>query len=107
MQKVSATEEAKNVLKSVKEKHGNLVFVHSEGCCDGTFPLCMTEQEFYQGSQMQCMGDIEGVPYYMHTTNETYWKHLQIVIDVMDGMGNSFSLESAENKSFIIRAKTN
>ena len=37
-------------------------------------------------------------------SNFSYWQHLQIIIDVVDGIGNSFSLESAEDKSFIIRS---
>ena len=30
---------------------------------------------------------------------------MQIVIDVQNGMGNSFSLESSKDMSFIIRSK--
>ena len=53
--------------------------------------------------EMEQIGEILDVPYYMHTSIRR--KHLQIVIDVIDGIGNSFSLESAKDKSFIIRAK--
>ena len=61
--------------------------------------------DFYLGSRDEQIGKILDVPYYMHTSNSSYWQHLQIVIDVIDGIGNSFSLESAKDKSFIIRAK--
>lgn len=105
MEKVIATKEAQMLLNQLQAQHGELVLIHSEGCCDGTFPLCTVKSEFYQGAQMEQIGELGGVPYYMHHANASYWQHLQIVIDVTDGLGNSFSLESSENKTFIIQAK--
>ncbi|MDA1674782.1 DUF779 domain-containing protein [Bacillus cereus group sp. TH152-1LC] len=105
MQKVIATKEAQSLIKQLRKQHGKLVFIHSEGCCDGTSPICMKAGEFYLGSRDEQIGKILDTPYYMHTSNFSYWQHLQIVIDVIDGIGNSFSLESAEDKSFIIRAE--
>ncbi|HWJ78575.1 MAG TPA: DUF779 domain-containing protein [Niallia sp.] len=105
MQKVIATTAAKELIYQLQDKHGPLIFVHSEGCCDGTSPICMKKDDFYLSSQDELLEEVEGVPYYMHRSNQSYWKHLQIVIDVTEGISNSFSLESTENKSFIIRAK--
>ncbi|MGM7681998.1 DUF779 domain-containing protein [Cytobacillus sp. Hm23] len=104
MEKVIATEPAKALIKQLQEQNGKLIFVHSEGCCDGTSPICMKSDDFYVGSRDIQVGEILGVPYYMHRSNFSYWEHLQIIIDVIDGIGNSFSLESIENKTFIIRA---
>ncbi|WP_336770034.1 DUF779 domain-containing protein [Bacillus bombysepticus] len=105
MKKVIATKEAQTLLKQLQKQNGRLVFIHSEGCCDGTSPICMTEGEFHLGIRDEQIGEILGTPYYIRTSNSSYWEHLQIVIDAIDGIGNSYSLESAENKSFIIRAK--
>ena len=104
MEKVIATIAAQDLIKQLQEQHGNLIFVHSEGCCDGTSPICMTEGDFYLGSQDEQIGTVMNVPYYMHTSNYSYWQHLQIVVDVQNGMGNSFSLESTKDMSFIIRS---
>lgn len=106
LEKVIATPKAEKLIELLKVKHGELVFIHSEGCCDGTSPICMPKGDFYLGSRDELIGSISGVPYYMNQSNLSYWEHLQIVIDVTNDMGNSFSLESAENLSFIIRAKT-
>ena len=65
----------------------------------------MTAGDFYLGSRDKQIGEVMDVPYYMHASNFSYWQHMQIVIDVIDGIGNSFSLESTEDKSFIIRSK--
>ncbi|RKJ43460.1 DUF779 domain-containing protein, partial [Butyricicoccus sp. 1XD8-22] len=42
MEKVVATAAAKELIKQLQKQHGELVFIHSEGCCDGTSPICMT-----------------------------------------------------------------
>ncbi|MGR3762843.1 DUF779 domain-containing protein [Rossellomorea sp. NS-SX7] len=104
MDKVVATKEAIALIEQLQDEYGRVLFVHSEGCCDGTSPVCMTVDDFYLGSQDEKLGEVSGAPYYMHKSNFSYWQHLQIVIDVSDGMGNSFSLESIKNKSFVIRA---
>ncbi|MFY3792414.1 DUF779 domain-containing protein [Ureibacillus sp. MALMAid1270] len=85
----------------LQAQHGDLIFIHSVGCCDGTSPICMTKGDFYLGSRDEQIGEVV----YMHNSNFSYWQHLQIIIDVSDGLGNSFSLESTENKSFIICVK--
>ncbi|WP_068674219.1 DUF779 domain-containing protein [Oceanobacillus sp. Castelsardo] len=105
MKKVIATEAAQGLIKQLQEQHGKLIFIHSEGCCDGTSPICMTEEDFYLGSRDEQIGEILDVPYYMHTSNQSYWQHMQIVIDVVNTLGNSFSLESQHDKSFIIRSR--
>ena len=105
MEKVIATIAAQDLIKQLQEQHGKLIFIHSEGCCDGTSPICMTEGDFYLGSRDEQIGEVMNVPYYMHTSNFSYWQHMQIVIDVQDGIGNSFSLESTKDKSFIIRSR--
>ena len=105
MEKVIATTSAQDLIKQLQEQHGKLIFVHSEGCCDGTSPICMTEGDFYLGSRDEQIGEVMNVPYYMHASNSSYWHHLQIVIDVHTGMGNSFSLESTKDMSFIIRSR--
>ncbi|URM33159.1 DUF779 domain-containing protein [Cytobacillus firmus] len=104
MEKVIATESAQALIKQLQAQHGHLVFIHSEGCCDGTSPICMTAGDFYLGSQDKQIGEVMDVPYYMHNSNFAYWEHMQIVIDVIDGIGNSFSLESLKDKSFVIRS---
>lgn len=105
MDKVIITPEAEHVLKSLKNQFGELIFVHSEGCCEGTSPMCTTTDDFYLGSQDDEVGRVAGVPYYMHKNNQTYWEHLQIIIDVTDGINHSFSLESTLDKTFIIESK--
>lgn len=99
------TTDAKVLLEQLKAEHGDLIFVHSEGCCEGTSPLCTTVADFYVGSQDEAIGEIADVPYYMHKNNQPYWEHLQIIIDLTDGINNSFSLESTVDKTFVIQSR--
>lgn len=106
MEKVTCTTDASLLLEKLKEQYGELVFMHSEGCCDGTFPMCTQKDDFYLGSRDKLIGSVCDVPYYMNQSNLSYWEHTQIIIDVTDSNGgDSFSLESKYDKSFVIRSK--
>ena len=105
MEKLIATEKAIEVIEMLKNKHGNLLFQQSSGCCDGTVPLCFQADGHYISSQNVLVGDIAGVPYYIDKTQDAYLKHMQIVVDVTEGLGASFSLESAEGLAFIMHSK--
>lgn len=105
MEKLVATEKAIEVVEMLKRKHGNLLFEQSSGCCDGTVPMCFQADGHYISSQMILIGEIAGVPYYIDKTQAEYLKHMQIIVDVMDGHGASFSLESAEGVGFIMRSR--
>ena len=105
MEKLVATPKALQVIELLKNKHGKLLFQQSSGCCDGTVPMCFQAERHYISSQNILIGEILGVPYYIDKTQAEYLKHMQIIIDIMDGHGASFSLESAEGYGFIMRSK--
>ncbi|MEK5183812.1 DUF779 domain-containing protein [Solibacillus sp. FSL W7-1324] len=105
MEKLIATEKAVEVIELLKAKHGNLVFEQSSGCCDGTVPMCFQADGHYISSQLVLIGEIAGVPYYIDKHQAEYLKHMQVVVDVMEGRGASFSLESAEGFAFLMTSK--
>ncbi|MEO2185558.1 MAG: DUF779 domain-containing protein, partial [bacterium] len=39
-ERISVTEKAKAVIDQLREKHGELMFHQSGGCCDGSAPMC-------------------------------------------------------------------
>lgn len=105
MDKLAATEKAIEVIELLKAKHGNLVFEQSSGCCDGTVPMCFQADGHYISSQLVLVGEIAAVPYYIDKHQAEYLKHMQILVDVMEGHGASFSLESAEGFAFLMKSK--
>ena len=105
MEKVIATEAAIKVIELLKSKHGNILFQQSAGCCDGTVPMCYQADGFYIGSQNLNIGEIVGVPYYVDKKHYEYMKHMQIIVDAIEGQGASFSLESVEGYAFIAHSR--
>ena len=46
IRRVIVTPEAIKIIEMLKEKHGELVFNQSGGCCDGTAPMCYEKSDF-------------------------------------------------------------
>lgn len=105
MEKLIATQKAVEVIELLKNKHGNILFEQSAGCCDGTVPMCYEADGHYISSQNVLVGEIAGVPYYIDKKQYEYMKHMQIIVDAIDGQGASFSLESIEGFAFIAHSK--
>ncbi|WDF02596.1 MULTISPECIES: DUF779 domain-containing protein [Shouchella] len=105
VEKVTATETAIAFLEQLKEKHGPLMFHQSGGCCDGSSPMCYPEGEFLVGDSDILLGTIAGTPFYMSKVQYDYWKHTQIIVDVVDGRGGMFSVEGPEGKRFLTRSR--
>ncbi|MED4128421.1 DUF779 domain-containing protein [Shouchella miscanthi] len=105
VEKVTATETAIAFLEQLKEKHGPLMFHQSGGCCDGSSPMCYPEGEFLVGDSDILLGTIAGTPFYMSKVQYDYWKHTQIIVDVVDGRGGMFSVEGPEGKRFLKRSR--
>ncbi|PID22461.1 acetaldehyde dehydrogenase [Sporosarcina sp. P3] len=103
--RVIATEEALALIELLKDKHGPLMFHQSGGCCDGSSPMCYEDGDLIVGNQDILLGHIGGMPFYMMKSQFEYWKHTQLIIDVVDGRGGMFSLEGVEGKRFLTRSR--
>lgn len=103
--RVVATEEALALIELLKDKHGPLMFHQSGGCCDGSSPMCYEDGDLIVGNQDVLLGHIGGMPFYMMKSQFEYWKHTQLIIDVVDGRGGMFSLEGVEGKRFLTRSR--
>ncbi|SDJ33724.1 DUF779 domain-containing protein [Salimicrobium halophilum] len=105
VERVTATDDALELIETLKEKHGDLMFHQSGGCCDGSSPMCYPEGDLIVGAQDVKIGEIAGVPFYIHKKQFEYWKHTQLIIDVVEGRGGMFSLEGVEGKRFLTRSR--
>ena len=45
------------------------------------------------------------VPFYIGKAQYQYWKHTQLIIDVIEGQGGTFSLEGSTGKAFHTRSR--
>ncbi|WP_418511687.1 DUF779 domain-containing protein [Corallibacter sp.] len=105
MQRLDITEQAKTIVRQLKEKHGDLIFHQSGGCCDGSAPMIFEKDDMYLDESDIHLGDIEGVPFYMNQDQFEYWKHTHLTIDITEGRGASFSLEIPLGLRFIIKSR--
>lgn len=51
------------------------------------------------------LGHIGGSPFYIRLAQYALWKHTQLIIDVIEGTGGTFSLEGPEGKAFHTRSR--
>lgn len=105
IKRVLFTEKALEVLALLQKEHGPLMFHQSGGCCDGSQPMCFEAGEFYIGSSDVCLGTIEGADFWMSQDQFEYWKHTQLLIDVVEGRGSSFSLEIPLGLRFMVHSR--
>lgn len=103
--RVTATPAAIELMEKLKKKHGPLMFHQSGGCCDGSSPMCYPRGEFLTGDSDVLLGEIGDSPFYISEAQYEYWKHTQLIIDVVDGRGGMFSLEGPEGKRFLTRSR--
>jgi uncharacterized protein len=102
------TEAAAELLRTLQDRHGALMFHQSGGCCDGSSPMCYPDGEFIVGDRDILLAILDvgtGVPVWISGSQFEAWKHTQLVIDVVPGRGGGFSLESPEGKRFLSRGR--
>src|ERR1700712_4663072 len=104
-EQVIATPKAAALMQRLSAKHGPLMFHQSGGCCDGSSPMCYPQGEFMVGDSDIQIGTLSAAPFYISRSQFEYWKHTQIVLDVVPGMGGMFSLEGPEGVRFLVRSR--
>jgi uncharacterized protein len=110
---VLTTPAADALMAKLRAKHGALMFHQSGGCCDGSSPMCYPLGEFMVGDSDVLLatlpgGDNEADPgcsFFMSKSQFEYWKHTQLILDVVPGRGGMFSLENGEGVRFLIRSR--
>jgi uncharacterized protein (DUF779 family) len=110
-QQVLTTPAAVALMETLRAKYGPLMFHQSGGCCDGSSPMCYPLGEFMTGDSdvllatIGATDDSPGAPFYMSKPQFEYWKHTQLILDVVPGRGGMFSLDNSEGVRFLIRSR--
>ena len=105
VEKVIATQVALDLIERLKNRHHDIFFHQSGGCCDNSAANCYLVGELTIGAGDVYLGDIGGCPFYIGAAQYEYWKHTQLIIDVIEGTGGTFSLEGSEGVAFHTRSR--
>lgn len=101
VKRLDVTEKALDIIKVLKEKHGDLMFYQAGGCCEGTQPQCFEKGGFYVRTNDVMIGLIDGFEFWIDRDLFEYWKFSHFTLDVLEGFGpGGFSLETPLGKTF-------
>jgi len=104
--RVTASPEATAWIERLIAAHGPLMFHQSGGCCDGSAPMCFLRGEFRVGHEDVFLGTLAGnTPVWIGAAQFEYWRHTQLIIDVVAGRGSGMSLEAPEGVRFLTRSR--
>ena len=105
VERVIATDEALLLIQQLKAEYGEIMFHQSGGCCDNSAANCYLPTDLTIGLYDIKLGEVGGVPFYIGKLQYEYWKHTQLILDVIEGQGGTFSLEGATGKAFHTRSR--
>lgn len=105
VERVVATPEALALIAQLQAEHGELMFHQSGGCCDNSAANCYLPTDLTIGPYDVKLGEVGGVPFYIGKLQYDYWKHTQLILDVIEGSGGTFSLEGNTGKAFHTRSR--
>ncbi len=106
IKRLDATEKALELITTLSDKFGDLMFYQAGGCCEGTQPQCFEKGGYYLRMGDVCIGTINGFEFWVDKDLYEYWKFSHFTLDVTDGIGaGGFSLETPYGKTFVISYK--
>jgi uncharacterized protein (DUF779 family) len=103
--RVIASPAALDLIATLCRENGPILFHQSGGRCDGSSPMCFPRREFVIAEADVLLGQIGGAPFYISRAQFEYWKHTQLIIDVVPGRGGMFSLENGRDVRFLTRSR--
>jgi uncharacterized protein (DUF779 family) len=103
---VTASPAAVEAIERLTATQGQLIFVQSGGCCEGSSPMCLRADELVLGLNDRCLGEIGGAPFYIDAEQYERWLRPRFEIDVAPGAAEGFSLEGLLGVHFITRTAT-
>ena len=103
--RISATQSALDLIKTLTLQYGPIIFYQSGGCCEGSGPLCMPANEFRVSPSDVKLGVLEGAIFYMGHSHYQFCVNTHTILDAMPGSSGSFSIDCGTGMAFITRAR--
>lgn len=105
VQRVVATEAARALLATLRQRHGEVFVYQSHGCCDGSTPMAFKPGEMTLTAEDLRYGEVDGVVVWVGRTQAEYMQGTQLILEVGQGSLGTFSLEDGEGLHFKARQR--
>ena len=102
-ERVVATDAALAAIERLTATHGKLMFYESEGCCDGSSPMCFRAGELVLGPGDLLLAEVGGAPFFIDAGQDGRWGRPELLLDVAPGPAPGFSLEAPGGLHFVTR----
>jgi hypothetical protein len=67
--------------------------------------MCYARGDLFIGDQDVLLGAVGGAEFYIGRAQFEYWRHTQIILDVVPGRGGMFSLDNGREVRFLTRSR--
>lgn len=103
--RVSATPSALALIERLTHEHGEIVFLQSGGCCEGSGPMCMLKREFNPSTSDVILGSWPNATFYMSDSHFSFAENMHTILDATPNSSGSFSLDCGTGFAFITRGR--
>ncbi len=107
-ERLSATPPALALIDKLTAEHGEIIFLQSGGCCEGSGPLCMPKNEFHASTSdviLGVLGTEKKATFYMGDSHFTFAENMHTILDAQPGSSGSFSLDCGSGFAFITQGR--
>lgn len=107
-ERVSATPSAVALIDRLTAEHGEIIFLQSGGCCEGSGPLCMPKHEFHASPTdviLGVLGTDQKATFYVGDSHFTFSENMHTILDAQPGSSGSFSLDCGSGFAFITQGR--
>ncbi|MDT7835720.1 DUF779 domain-containing protein [Aquabacterium sp. OR-4] len=100
IERVQASPAALALIAQLRQRHGQILFYQSHGCCAGSAPMCFAVHELGLNEDDRLLGSVGDVPVYASLSQCDYLAGLHMTLDVAPGDSGSFGLEDGSGQHF-------
>jgi uncharacterized protein (DUF779 family) len=107
-ERISATPPAITLIDKLVAEYGEIIFLQSGGCCEGSGPLCMPKPEFHPSPSdviLGVLGTEKKATFYMGDSHFTFAENMHTILDAQPGSSGSFSLDCGSGFAFITKGR--
>lgn len=107
-ERLSATPPALALIDKLTAEHGEIIFLQSGGCCEGSGPLCMPKNEFHPSASDVILGRLgtdKKATFYMGDSHFMFAENMHTILDAQPGSSGSFSLDCGSGFAFITQGR--